>query len=250
VFAAWQAWPQTLPDTVWSGLVLATTGAPGGDPVMRLSGAFIGSSSDFAPIWSQFLAAAAAAPTSQSVQTAAFRDTLLASCNGLGVSECHLPGETGDGQVQRASFVATSDFFDAALPSAGIEAMLARMDTIQAQGREMIIILDLMGGAIARVAPDATAFVHRAAVFSAQYYISGPVGVAAQQVSDARAAVSAMRSAMAPWSSGRAYQNYLDPGLQDWQAAYYGANYARLAQVKAAYDPNGVFKPLQGIAPQ
>jgi FAD/FMN-containing dehydrogenase len=36
--------------------------------------------------------------------------------------------------------------------------------------------------------------------------------------------------------------------LANWQQAYYGANHARLVQVKAAYDPNEVFKPLQGIA--
>ena len=52
---------------------------------------------------------------------------------------------------------------------------------------------------------------------------------------------------MAPWSSGEAYQNYLDPDISNWQQAYYGANYARLVQVKAAYDPRGVFEPAQGI---
>jgi FAD/FMN-containing dehydrogenase len=250
VFAAWQAWPQTLPDTVWSGLVLATTGVPGGDPVIEVSGTFIGGSTDFTPIWNQFLAAAAATPTSSSMQTGSFRDTMLAGCSGRSVSQCHLAGETSDGSVQRNSFVATSDFFVSALPSAGIQAMLGQVGTAQGQGGEMIVIMDLMGGAIAQVAPDATAFVHRDALFSAQYYISGPVGVSPQQVADARAAVTLMRTTMATWSSGEAYQNYLDPNLQDWQAAYYGANYARLVQVKAAYDPNQVFKPLQGIPPQ
>lgn len=247
VLAAWQAWPQTLPDTVWSGLVLATTGAPGGHPVVELSGTFIGDSADFMPIWTRFLAGAGATPTTQSVRTNSLRDTLLASCNGLGVSQCHLPGQTSDGQVRRASFVATSDFFDAALPAAGIQAML---DAVAAQqtAEPLVVIMDLMGGAIARVAPDATAFVHRNALFSAQYYISGAVGMTAQQVSDARAAVTGMRAAMSAWSSGEAYQNYLDPDLANWQAAYYGANYARLVQVKAAYDPEQVFKPLQGIS--
>ncbi len=252
VFAAWQAWPQTAPDALWSGLVLATTGAPGASPAVEVSGYFIGSSSDFTPIWNQFLAAAGATPTSQSATTGSFRDTMLASCNGLSVSQCHLPGETSNGAVQRATFVASSDFFDAALPPAGIQAMLATVQSVQSAGGELIVIMDLMGGAIARVAPDATAFVHRSAVFSAQYYIEGPVsGVTADEVTEARAVVSAARAAMTTWSSGEAYQNYLDPNISDWQTAYYGANYARLVQVKAAYDPNQVFKPAsQGIPPQ
>jgi FAD/FMN-containing dehydrogenase len=249
VFAAWQAWPQTLPDTVWSGLVLATTGVAGGNPVIELSGTFIGSSTDFAPIWSQFLAAAGATPTSSSVTTSAFRDTMLAGCNGLSVSQCHLPSETSDGAIRRNSFVAASDFFNAALPSAGIQAMLDAVSALQTT-EPIIVIMDLMGGAIAAVAPDATAFVHRDALFSAQYYVSGPVGATAQQVSDARTAVTGLRTAMATWSSGEAYQNYLDPNLANWQQAYYGANYARLVQVKAAYDPDQLFKPMQGIPPQ
>ncbi len=249
VFAAWQAWPQSLPDTVWSGMVLATMGSSTGDPVIEVSGMCVGSTADFTPIWTQFLAAAGATPASQSIQTQSFHDAMLASCNGLTVSQCHLASETSDGQVARASFVATSDFFDAALPPAGIQAMLQKLDAMQPQGR-CIVIMALMGGAIARVAPADTAFVHRGALFSAQYYIEGPVDVSPAQVSDARSVVGALRMAMAPWSSGEAYQNYLDPDLANWQAAYYGANHARLVQVKAAYDPTQVFRPAQGIAPQ
>ena len=248
VFTAWQAWPQTMPDALWSGLVLATTSSGSATPYMQLSTTFIGSSADFTPIWNQFLADAGATPSFHSGQTQPFRDAMLASCNGLSVAQCHLPSDNG--QVQRGSFVAASDFFNAALPPEGNQAMLDKVVAVQAGGGQMIVIMDLMGGAIARVAPDATAFVHRNALFSAQYYVAGPVGESPQQVTDARAAVSAMRAAMATWSSGECYQNYLDPDLANWQAAYYGANYARLVQVKATYDPNQVFKPAQGIAPQ
>jgi FAD/FMN-containing dehydrogenase len=249
VLAAWQAWPLTLPDTAWSGLVMATTGTVTGTPVIEVSGVFIGSAADFAPIWTQFVADAGATPTSYSAQTQSFHDTLLASCSGETVSQCHLASETSDGEVSRASFVASSDFFDTALPSAGIQAMVGAMNEQQSVG-QILIIMDLMGGAIAQVAPDATAFVHRNALFSAQYYISGPVGVTASQVSFAQSVVSGLRATMSPWSSGEAYQNYLDASLENWQQAYYGSNYARLVQVKAAYDPTQVFKPAQGIAPQ
>ena len=248
VLAAWQAWPRTLPDTVWSGLVIGTSGSSSGTPVIQVSGLSLGSVAQFTPIWTQFLAAAGATPTSQSAMGQTFRDAMLASCRGETVSQCHLASETSDGQVQRARFVASSDFFDATLPAAGIQAMLGAMESLQAGG-SVLIIMDLMGGAIARVAADATAFVHRNAVFSAQYYISGGIGVSAAQVTQAQGIVSGLRTTMAPWSSGEAYQNYLDPGLANWQAAYYGANYARLRQVKTAYDPTQVFKPAQGVEP-
>ncbi len=245
VLAAWQSWPATLPDAAWSTLVLVSTTSPSGSPALQVSGWFIGTPSDFAPTWSQFLAATGAAPVSQGLQSVPFHDAMLASCQGLTVSQCHLGSETGDGQVARTAFVASSDFFGAALPSAGSQALV---DAVAAQQglRSLVVILDLMGGAIARVAPDATAFVHRGALFSAQYFLPG---LTADQAPAARAVATGLRATMSPWSSGEAYQNYLDPDLANWQQAYYGANYARLQQVKTTYDPAQVFKPAQGIVP-
>jgi hypothetical protein len=223
VMAAWQAWPRTAPDTLWAGLVLATTKQASG-PAVEVEGCFIGSPADFAPIWSAFLAATGATPTSQSVQSESFRDAMLSSCGSRTVSQCHLPSETSDGSISRSAFVATSDFFDAPLSAAGIQAMLGAVDAHQSTVY-ITVIMDLMGGAIARVAPDATAFVHRDALFSAQYYMSG-VPVAPDAVSAARGVVSGMRAAMAGYSSGEAYQNYLDPALADWQQASWGATAA------------------------
>ena len=242
VLAAWQAWPQVLPDSLWSGLVLSASLA------IEVSGIFIGSAADFTPIWTQFLASAGATPATQRIQPQSFHDAMLASCYAMTVSQCHLGSETSDGLVSRTAFAATSDFFNAELPTAGIQALLAAVSAQQGSG--LLVLMDLMGGAIARVAPDATAFVHRNALFSAQYYIQCGLGVPDPVVAQARGVVSGMRGAMSAWSSGEAYQNYLDPNLVDWQSAYYGANYARLVQVKALYDPTQMFKPAQGIPPR
>jgi Berberine and berberine like len=41
--------------------------------------------------------------------------------------------------------------------------------------------------------------------------------------------------------SGRVFQNFPDPELEDWADTYYGPNYQRLVRVKARYDPGGFF---------
>ena len=49
-------------------------------------------------------------------------------------------------------------------------------------------------------------------------------------------------AAMEPYASGFAYQNYIDPELDGWRDAYYGANWDRLVAVKAKYDPHDFFR--------
>ncbi len=50
-----------------------------------------------------------------------------------------------------------------------------------------------------------------------------------------------------PWGSGRVYQNFPDPDLQNWVHAYYGANYDRLVPVKKRYDPEDFFHFPQSL---
>jgi len=50
--------------------------------------------------------------------------------------------------------------------------------------------------------------------------------------------------AVQPWGTARIYPNFPDPDLADPGYAYFGGNLRRVAQVKAAYDPDGVFTCL------
>ena len=52
-----------------------------------------------------------------------------------------------------------------------------------------------------------------------------------------------------PYSAGGAYVNFMMEEGQDRVRASYGANYDRLAQIKARYDPDNVFRVNQNIQP-
>jgi hypothetical protein len=237
VLTAWQTWQAGLPDTIWSYLI---TTFLGGGPNVTLSGVCVGTPADFMPYWNQFLAAAQVQPQT-SITTKSYHDTMMAACANRTVSQCHLVGQTPDAQIQRATFASTSDLYDAALPAAGVQAFVQAIQSATNSGINGQILLDAMGGALGRVAPDATAFPHRRSLFSAEYYQDAS-GVASPNWGNS------MRTTMKTWTSGRAYVNYRDPLITD-TSVYYGANYARLKTIKAMYDPNWVFRFPQGIPP-
>ena len=107
------------------------------------------------------------------------------------------------------------------------------------------ILLDSYGGAINRIPADATAFVHRDALFCLQFlaYWTRPAD-AARGVSLGRP--RAQRGAAVHLGLRRT-RTTSTRTLSDWQAAYYGANLARLRDVKGRYDPDRVFRFPQGI---
>jgi hypothetical protein len=174
-----------------------------------------------------------------------------ANCGGLTVAECHLPSQSPHGQLLRETFGAKSDYFNQVLPEQGITNLVSSIAGRQASRGlgSGVIALDASGGAINRVNPEATAFVHRSSLFSAQYYASWnatdspAVALANQQW------LANTWQLMRPYASGAAYQNYLDPDLLDWQNAYYGSNLPRLKEIKATYDPLDLFHFVQSIPP-
>ena len=98
-------------------------------------------------------------------------------------------------------------------------------------------MFDCYGGAINRVAPGTTAFVHRDVLFCIQY-LSYPGG---------GPWLSSIKGQMAPYVTGGSYFNYTDPDLKAWQSAYYGSNYPRLVHVQRRVDPHHHFRFPQAI---
>jgi len=116
---------------------------------------------------------------------------------------------------------------------------------LAAPGPQCELHVHQMGGAVGRVPDDTTAFAER----SMPFVLNAVTGwqdpaVGAAHVDWARAAVDAAVSA----STGRAYVNFLGDG-DSARGAYGDAKYARLASLKAAYDPANVFHRNQNIQP-
>lgn len=246
VVAAWQNWSHTLPDQIWATLAFEIIDKPGVDIMFYIAGVCLGNPSDLEPYWSNWLQAPGTQPDSSIVVTKSYRSLVLGTCEGA-VSQCHLPGETPDAAIKREAMAGSSDIFNALMPAEGIQAMLQAVRNRHASGKPGTVLFHLLGGASGRVAADATAYVHRSALFNVQYYAYYPLGTSSDTLDDAASWANGMRAVMRPWSSGGAYQNYIDPLIADWKTAYYGANYERLVSVKAKYDPDALFQFAQGI---
>jgi hypothetical protein len=151
-----------------------------------------------------------------------------AGCADGGLAACHA--------YNRTTFAASSVYVGHRLGHRARQAFLDATETGAG------LILDAYGGAIGRVAADATAFVHRRVRFSVQI-------LSYTTLATARSRVRRARRQLAPFGNGQAYQNYSDLDLSGARRAYYGANYERLVRIKTAIDPANRFRPAQGIRP-
>jgi FAD/FMN-containing dehydrogenase len=102
-------------------------------------------------------------------------------------------------------------------------------------------------GVVNRVGADETAWAYRDVTFSQVIVGVDPDPANAPVIK--RWAVDYWE-ATHPYSAGGAYANFMmDDEGQERVRATYGANYDRLAQIKAVYDPENVFRVNQNIRP-
>ena len=104
-----------------------------------------------------------------------------------------------------------------------------------------------MGGAVARVAAEWTAFGNRDAAYAFNIIATTPD----PSLQDAQVAwARTLAGALQPFETGGVYVNFLgDEGDGRVRAAYGPARYDRLVQLKDRYDPGNLFRLNQNIPP-
>ena len=132
-----------------------------------------------------------------------------------------------------------------ALPDGLIDALIDRAERLPSPDTQ--IHLHQMGGAVARVGEDETAFHFRRAA-----YTYNVIGTWADPVDDARTIdwVRGVAAAAAPFAVAGTYMNFLGTGEEARVPDAYGVEtYRRLAGLKARFDPDNVFHRNANIRP-
>ncbi|MGB0094430.1 MAG: FAD-binding oxidoreductase, partial [Solirubrobacteraceae bacterium] len=231
--AAWQAWAPHARSQLTSIFHLS---AGGGTTSVSVSGQYFGPSSDLRRLLAP-LTAVGGANVSTGDHGYLQAQLLWAGCSTIGLTACHTEGTRPGGTLQRASFQAKSDYVGKPLPSAARQTLVAATEARAKLPGSGAILFDSYGGAINRVSPSATAFVHRNVLFCIQYlsYNGGGSWLASTY------------GQMYRYVTGGAYINYTDPNLKGWQNAYYGSNYRRLLEIRRQVDPHHYFNFPQAI---
>ncbi|MHB8690591.1 MAG: FAD-binding oxidoreductase [Solirubrobacteraceae bacterium] len=224
---AWQSWAPHATDRVTSILHLNST------PSISASGQLFGSSAELPGLLGPLLAVPGASLSAVGDLPYVALQQYWAGCFQQPLAACHTVGAAPGGAMPRVSFNAKSDYVSRPMPAAARAALIGAVATPGAGA----VLFDCYGGALNRVASDATAFVHREQLFCMQYYGDGP----------SAAWIGRAWRAMRPYVSGQAYQNYIDPSLTGWEKAYYGRNLKRLEQIRKQVDPHHYFNFPQAI---
>jgi len=137
-----------------------------------------------------------------------------------------------------------ADFYDT-MPDEAIDTYVPRATKPVSPFSQMLFIPG--GGAIARVPEDASAFGNRKAEFNLHFLSMW------EDPADTEKNIAYTREfsgAMKPWSTGRAYLNFIgDEGLARIEAAFGPEKFAKLQALKTKWDPTNLFRHNQNIPP-
>jgi FAD/FMN-containing dehydrogenase len=231
---AWQTFMLTAPDSISSVLALRVPPTVGGDPKIAVNGQMLAPRAEavaaLAPL------TGAGSPLEVTITERPF-DVAVRYFEGTGATRARLAAKSAIAQ----------DLLTPAAIDTLITAVNAKHRDPRLRGGG--VVLFAYGGAVNRVDPRATAFVHRNAVCTLEYVsLWSQLSVNVEQASVGW--VQDAHAAMRGYLSGQAVQNYADTSLAGWKRAYYGQNLERLVKVKKRYDPGNLFRHALSIPVQ
>jgi FAD/FMN-containing dehydrogenase len=246
VIQAWQEWAPSGPDELAASLKVTATGDINRAPSVDVYGALLGTGADPAGLLDDLVARAGSDPDSSSRERMSFPETrrfwaeLGRAADGDDDDAIARPSEP-------VCLFARTEFFRRALPRDAVAALLDAFTRERRPGQSRELDFMPWGGAYNRVRPDATAFVHREERFQLKHQVVIEPEASTADEEAAHTQVARSWASVHPWGSGRAFQNFADPDLEDWAEAYYGPNLERLLRVKARYDPTDLLRFDQSL---
>ncbi|WP_123027083.1 FAD-dependent oxidoreductase [Mycolicibacterium stellerae] len=213
VLVGWQNWLKTADRSSWA-LADSTTDATGTHcRIMATCPAGSGGS-----VANAVTAAVGMQPTGTDTQTLNYLD-LVKYLAGNNLNPAPL------------GYVGGSDVFRT-VEAGAAKGIAAAVNAFPAGAGRMLAIMHALDGAMATVAPGATAFPWRGHSALVQWYVepSGPPSAAINWINTAHQAVQ-------PYSVG-GYVNYVEAGQPP--ARYFGQNLTKLSAVRQKYDPGRV----------
>ena len=246
IIDAWQRWAPSGPDELAASLKVTAAGDLDRSPAVDVYGAFFGTDSDAAELIDTLVARAGSDPTVVLQRHLSYPETRNYWAQ-LGVAESERVEDPASLPAPRALMFSKSEFFKRPLPSDAIAALVDNFLMGRRPGEDRELDFMPWAGGYNRVGADATAFVHRDELFLLKHAAVVAPHATSHEQEAARRWVTRSWTLLHPWGSQRAFQNFADPDLEAWGAAYYGSNYARLVRVKARYDPGNFFRFPQSL---
>ena len=238
VVAAWQAWAPDGPDGLAASLKVTVAGELGRAPSVDVYGALLGRESDATGPIGRLVDLAGSDPVASWSEHMSFPETRRWWAD-LGVDD-HDP-------IEHPVLFARSEFFRRAMPPQVVAGLLERFTGGRGAGEARELDFMPWGGAYNRIPADATAFVHRDERFQLKHAAVVDPGASTDAKDSAARWVARSWDSVHPAASGRVFQNFPDPDLEDWGESYYGPNLGRLLRVKARYDPSNLFRFDQSL---
>lgn len=243
VVNAWQHWAPDQASELNAELAVVAGDDPAVPPVLVVFGVAVADRGETEALLERFVARVGVTPLGAN----------LGAMSGREAARHHVDPDWEPSpmppDVRPGLRVVRSEFFDRPLPARAVADLVAWFGSPSRRVAGQIRELEFVpwGGAFARVAPAETAFPHRRARFLLRHTVQVGARASDQARWAARQWVTGSWSTVHPHGSGGAYVNYPDPDLPAWARAYHGGNLERLIEIKAKYDPTGLFRSPQAI---